>query len=68
MLAYIKNIQRMYIVEYEKYTNVLNLRYFWKIFKHKSKQKVGDSNRGWPEGSLFDSYYTKLLGRALLLL
>ena len=29
--------------------------------------KIGDRSRGWPEGSLFDSYYTKLLGRALLL-
>ena len=22
--------------------------------------KVGDHSRGWPEGSLFDSYYTKV--------
>ena len=22
--------------------------------------KVGDVGRGWPEGSLFDSYYTKV--------
>ena len=22
--------------------------------------KVGDRSRGWPEGSLFDSYYTRL--------
>ena len=29
--------------------------------------KAGDHSRGWPEGSLFDSYYTKVLGRALLL-
>ena len=29
--------------------------------------KVGDHSRGWPEGSLFDSYYTKVYGRALLL-
>ena len=24
------------------------------------KSKVGDLNRGWPKGSLFDSYYTKV--------
>ena len=23
-----------------------------------SKSKVGDWSRGWPEGSLFNSYYT----------
>ena len=31
------------------------------------KSKAGDHSRGWPEGSLFDSYYTKVQGRALLL-
>ena len=25
-----------------------------------SKSKVSDHSRGWPEGSLFDSYYTKV--------
>ena len=25
-----------------------------------SKSKVGDHSRGWPEGSLFVSYYTKV--------
>ena len=25
-----------------------------------SKSKVGDLSRGWSEGSLFDSYYTKV--------
>ena len=29
--------------------------------------KVGDLNRGQPEGSLFNSYNTELYGRALLL-
>ena len=29
--------------------------------------KVGDHSQGWPETSLFHSYYTKMLGRALLL-
>ena len=24
------------------------------------KSKVSDHSRGWPEGSLFDSYYTKV--------
>ena len=28
---------------------------------------VGDLSRGCPEGSLFDSFYTKVYGRALLL-
>ena len=29
--------------------------------------KLSDLSRGWPEGSLFNSYYNKVLGRALLL-
>ena len=29
--------------------------------------KVGDCSRGWPEGSIFNSYYTEMEGRALLL-
>ena len=29
--------------------------------------KVGDCSREWPKGSLFNSYYTEVLGRALLL-
>ena len=28
--------------------------------------KVGDRSRGWPEGSLFNSYYTKVYGREQL--
>ena len=28
-----------------------------------SKSKIGDLSQGWPEGSLFKSYYTKVLGR-----
>ena len=31
------------------------------------KSKVGDRFQGWPGGSLFNSYYTDVLGRALLL-
>ena len=31
------------------------------------KSKVGDRSRRWPESSLFDSYYTKVQGRELLL-
>ena len=33
----------------------------WKTLKGMSK--VGDLCRGWPKGSLFDSYYTKVYGR-----
>ena len=29
--------------------------------------KVGNRSRGWPEGSLFNSYYTEVWGRVLLL-
>ena len=29
-------------------------------FATMSKSKVSDHSRGWPEGSLFDSYYTKV--------
>ena len=32
-----------------------------------SKSKVGDCSQGWPEGSLFNSYFTEVYGRALLL-
>ena len=31
-----------------------------------SKSKVGERRRGWPEGSLFNSYYTEILGRVPL--
>ena len=37
----------------------------WK--HHNNKVKLSPFSQGWPEGSLFDSYYTKVLGRALLL-
>ena len=37
------------------------------IFIQISKSKVGDHSRGRPEGSLFNSYYTEVLGRVLLL-
>ena len=37
------------------------------IYFNNSKSKVGDLSRRWSEGSLFDSYYTEVLGRALLL-
>ena len=37
------------------------------IPKSNIESKVGDRSRGRPEGSLFDSYYNKELGRALLL-
>ena len=30
------------------------------IYCKKKVSKVGDRSRGWPEGSLFDSYYTKV--------
>ena len=35
--------------------------------KNMSISKVGDRSRGRPEGSLFNSYYTEMLERALLL-
>ena len=34
---------------------------------NKSKSKVGDRSWGRPEGSLFNSYYTEMQGRVLLL-
>ena len=37
------------------------------IINKKNKIKVGDCSRGRPEGSLFNRYYIKVLGRALLL-
>ena len=36
-------------------------------FLHHKISKVGDHSRGQPEGSFFNSYYTKELERALLL-
>ena len=40
--------------------------FYWFIL-NKNKSKVGDCSQGRPEGSLFNSYYTKVYGRALLL-
>ena len=40
---------------------------YTKKCKYKCKSKVGDLSQGRPEGSLFDSYYTDVKGRALLL-
>ena len=34
--------------------------------RNHNKSKVGDCSRGWPESSLFDSYYTNVERRALL--
>ena len=39
------------------------VKHSWKVFI----SKVGDLSRGWPEGSLFNSYYTEVKRRALLL-
>ena len=39
-------------------------RHLWAYSK--SKSKVGDPSRGRSEGSLFNSYYTEVLGRTLL--
>ena len=41
--------------------------WFFSLFKRKVS-KVGDFSRGSAEGSFFNSYYIKVLGRALLLL
>ena len=50
--------------------------WYWVLFIYKYSKlyvcinkvsKVGDVSRGWPEGSLFDSYYTNVWGRALYL-
>ena len=44
--------------------NVDLLRYLCKLiilFQFSTKvSEVGDLSRGWPEGSLFDSYYTEV--------
>ena len=39
----------------------------WNTCNYISKSKVGDRRRGWPEGYLFNSNYTEVYGRALLL-
>ena len=39
-----------------KFTNIFIIISYLKV------SKVGDLSRGWPKGSLFDSYYTKMLG------
>ena len=31
-----------------------------KYYPDNKVSKVGDRSRGWPEGSLFDSYYTEV--------
>ena len=38
--------------------SIRNFGFYMNIKKVKSK--VGDRSRGWPEGSLFDSYHTKV--------
>ena len=38
----------------------------FRIARFYYKNKVGDLSRGWPDGSLFNSYYIEVLGRALL--
>ena len=40
------------------------LKYYWTLSK---KSKAGNRYRRRPEGSLFNSYYTEMWGRALLL-
>ena len=40
--------------------------FFDKLYRH-FLSKVGDLSQGQPEGSLFNSYYSEVLGRALLL-
>ena len=45
----------------------LNVRYDFCVFYNKKASKVGDLSRGWPEGSLLNSYYTEVLRRSLLL-
>ena len=40
--------------KYEKFMWVIDKQYESKV------SKFSDRSRGWPEGSLFDSYYTKV--------
>ena len=49
----------------KSWNNPLNC--LWYSTGQKNKSKVGNLCRGWSEGSLFDSSYTKVQERALLL-
>ena len=44
----------------------LNIYIYIYIYIYKVN-KVGDHSEGWPKGSLFDNFYTKVYERALLL-
>ena len=54
-----------YITYVAKISFLDNL-YWLLILEKYLNSKVGDLSRGWPEGSHFNSYYTEVLGRALL--
>ena len=46
-----------------KHANII-----WSVIVCCSKKvKLSPFSRGWPEGPIFNSYYTKMLGRVLLL-
>ena len=47
--------------------NKQNLTFFLSEPKSFKVSKVGNLSRGWPESSLFDSYYTEVWERVLLL-
>ena len=49
-----------YAVYFINEKNSLNSLMYILIEETISKSKVGDHSRGWPEGSLFNSYYTKV--------
>ena len=42
--------------------NYVVTRFITRAIVKLSKSKVGNLSRGWPEGSLFNSYYTEVLG------
>ena len=48
----------MYVNIILVYVNVIKM--LISIVNNIGKSKVGDHSRGWPEGSLFDTYYTKV--------
>ena len=78
LLSYIYIYIYIYWLIHKKIRNCIPIEIFFSLFQAHhfeicminygiSKNKVGGRSRGWPEGSLFDSYNIEVYGRALLL-
>ena len=65
LITWLIDKERWYYRVNKKKKKKKNTRYFLVVIEIRltcDKSKVGDRSRGGPEGSLFNSYYTKLYG------